>query len=243
MYQISVSKSEEFFPTKFFRKSCVIKIFFTLVASLAACNKYYNDMVSLSNFGYYNSFEDSIEYVRQLDLLVNKYLQVLKKIDNDMSVELREASNYDLKSVSDGTNKTGADVINKMHARQIILDLMMYQVQYAYQMYLSACNKYRGETVNALFEDLTFSHPINRMVIYEWVRQMDINVRRIASFDDTISDIWKDVREEINTNPVQDVDLPKTSEDAKPAEATPEQKPEQKPEATPAEPATQAPAA
>uniref|UniRef100_A0A3B0N2P9 Uncharacterized protein n=1 Tax=Theileria annulata TaxID=5874 RepID=A0A3B0N2P9_THEAN len=182
-----------------------VLIFFTLVATLVTCNRYYNDMVRLANFSYYNSFEDTIEYVRQLDLIADKYLQLIKKMDNDISLELRESSNYDLKSSSDTVNKTGANIINKMHARQMIVDLLMYQVHYAYRMYQTACAKYKGETVNRLFEDLNFSFPMNRMVIYEWVRQMELNVRKIMELEEleNLSDGWKEVRESINTSPVQ----------------------------------------
>ncbi|UKJ88475.2 hypothetical protein MACJ_000919 [Theileria orientalis] len=171
----------------------------TLSISVAKCNRFAKEMLFLSSFNYYNAYTEPIGFVRQLDLVANNYLTLVKKINTGLDMELKEASYYDLKSSSSSVNEQAAEIINKMQSRQIIVDFLLYQIHYCHKMYSTASGKFLGQKMVPLYKDLNFESKMNRMIMYEWVNQMGKMLRQISDLYEKTSEIWKTLREEINT--------------------------------------------
>ncbi|UKK00867.2 hypothetical protein MACK_000941 [Theileria orientalis] len=170
-----------------------------LAISVAKCNRFAREMISLSSFNYYNSYTEPIGFARQLDLVANNYLTLVKKINTGLDMELKEASYYDLKSSSSSVNLQAAEIINKMQSRQIIVDFLLYQILYCHKMYATASAKFLGQKMVPLYKDLNFDSKIHRMIMYEWVNQMGKMIKQISDLYEKTSETWKTLREEINT--------------------------------------------
>ncbi|BAM39635.1 conserved hypothetical protein [Theileria orientalis strain Shintoku] len=177
----------------------LIPLIAVLAISVAKCNRFASEMLFLSSFNYYNAYTEPIGFVRQLDLVANNYLTLVKKIDKGLDMELKEASYYDLKSSSSSINLQAAEVINKMQSRQIIVDFLLYQIHYCHKMYSTATAKFLGQKMVPLYKDLNFESKMSRMIMYEWVNQMSKMLLQISDIYEKTSEVWKTLREEINT--------------------------------------------
>ncbi|EKX74281.1 conserved hypothetical protein [Theileria equi strain WA] len=165
-------------------------------------NKFQDSMLSLYPYGDYSSFEDPGSFVREMDAVVNNLVDLSGKLVASINAELEEASNYDLQSANETSNLNAAEVINKMLARQVVTDLLVYKFSYLHEMYKNASVKLKKmPETNPLFDDMPFDPPLTRMVIYEWVRNMVKTFNEAAMVEDKLSRTWTEIRDEINSNP------------------------------------------